>query len=237
MRFASPLVPARFVAREKRFLVHAVLDGGERVVAHTNNTGSMRGLLAANARVWLSRADDPRRKLAWTLELVTAPTAGQPLVGVNTTLANRLVREALDGGLLALPGAGAEIRAEVAYPTGSSRADFLLTDGAGRRTWVEVKNVSLVEQGLALFPDAPTARGRKHLRELARVVADGDLAAMVFCVQRGDADEVRPAAHIDPDYATGLRRARDAGVGLYALQAAVATTGIRPRRCLPVVLP
>lgn len=238
MQFASPLVPGRFLKREKRFLVHVDLDDGDRVIAHTNNTGSMRGCLAPGTPVWLSPAADPRRKLAWTLEIVAAPVPGAPLVGVNTILANRLVREAVTGGLVpGLAGAGA-IKAEARYDSGTSRADFLLTGGdLQQRLWVEVKNVSLVEDGRALFPDAPTERGRKHLRELMAVVAGGDRAALVFCIQRGDAADVRPADAIDPDYGRLLREARNAGVELHGLYNRVTTAGIEPQGPIPVVLP
>jgi sugar fermentation stimulation protein A len=236
LEFTAPLVAGRFLQREKRFLIHVALDGGERVVAHTNNTGSMRGCLAPDVPVWLSRADNPRRKLAWTLEIVRAPAPGAPLVGVNTQLANRLVHEALAAGLIPSLAGAAEIRSEVAYDDGGSRADFLVTGTGGARTWVEVKNVSLVEQGHALFPDAPTERGRKHLRALMRAVGTGDRAALVFCIQRGDARDVGPADAIDPAYGRLLRRAAAAGIDVYGLRNGVDLAAIAPEKLVPVVL-
>ncbi|MFH2052517.1 MAG: DNA/RNA nuclease SfsA [bacterium] len=228
MEFPQPLVRARFVRREKRFLIHAILDTGEPVVAHTNNTGRMTGSLFADGPVWLSPAAGPARKLAWTLEI--AETLEGVLVGVNTQLANRLVAEALASGLLDLAGPGPCVRAEVPYPGGSSRADFLV-NGA---LWVEVKNVSLVVGGRALFPDAPTARGRKHLQDLRERVDAGERAALVLCSQRADACTVGPADHIDPAYGALLREVHAAGVEVYGLGADVAPGGIRPARVLPV---
>jgi sugar fermentation stimulation protein A len=241
LQFRAPLVHGRFREREKRFLVHVRLDDGRDVVAHTNNTGSMRGCLAPDAGVWLSPARDPRRKLAWTLELVetvadpAAGVAGRVLVGVNTLAANRLVAEALAAGLA--PGlelAGSDLRPEVRYGDGS-RADFLLTATDGARTWIEVKNVSLVEHGHARFPDSPTARGRKHLEELATRVRAGDRAALVFCVQRGDAGTVGPADDIDPAYGALLREVVDRGVRVVGVAMAVTTVEIRPAAGLPVI--
>ena len=170
LEFPHPLQRAVFVRREKRFLVHAVLPGEGPVIAHTNNTGSMRGCLAPDAPLWLSPATNPARKLRWTLELAetvdgTFPgVEGGVLVGVNTALANRLAEEALTAGIVPELTGFAELRREVTYGSRGSRVDFLLTAADGARTWVEVKNVSLVENGHARFPDSPTERGRKSLK-------------------------------------------------------------------------
>jgi sugar fermentation stimulation protein A len=231
LQFPEPLVRGRFLAREKRFLVHVRLDGGLTVTAHTNNTGSMRGCLFPDAAVWLSPARNPARKLKWTLELVETP-AGVP-VGVNTALANTLVREALTARMI--PGLGdfTAIRPEVRYASGSGRADFLLT-GPDGPCWVEVKNVSWVEAGRARFPDAPTARGRRHLVELAERVRAGEGAALVFCVQREDATRVEPADDVDPEYGRLLRAARKAGVRVAGLAAVATPRAITPRALLEV---
>ena len=234
MQFPRPLVRGRFLGREKRFLVHVRLDDGRTVVAHTNNTGRMTGTLAAGAPVWLSPADDPRRKLAWTLELVETTTAtGEGiapgvLVGVNTALANVLAAEAVAAGLVpGLEDAG-ESRREVRYGSQGSRIDLLYEPPGAPRVWVEVKNVSLVCDGHARFPDAPTVRGRKHLEELMQVAAAGDRAVLVFCVQRGDARTVGPADDIDPEYGRLLRRAASAGVAVRGVAMGVGTAGIVP---------
>jgi sugar fermentation stimulation protein A len=239
MEFPRPLVAARFLRREKRFLVHVRLEDGSITVAHTNNTGRMSGCLAPGARVWLSPADDPRRKLKWTLEIVETVTdeasgrSGGVLVGVNTILANRLAAEALSGGIIPGLARYTQVRAEVPYGSRGSRADFLLTGGPDRPCWVEVKNVTLVRGDRALFPDAPSERGRKHLLELAEMVTRGDRAALVFCVQRYDARVVGPADDIDPRYGEILRQVAAAGVEVHGLRCQVDTQAIRVVDSLP----
>ncbi len=242
MRFTTPLVRGTFLSREKRFTIHARLDDGRRVAAHTNNTGRMRGCLAPGCPVWLSPAANPLRKLKWTLELVETTSDTGPgiapgvLVGVNTALANALAAEAITAGLIPGLNGDADLRREVPYGQQGSRADILLTGPDGRRTWVEVKNVSLVEDGHARFPDAPTARGRKHLEELEAMVVAGDRAALLFCVQRGDAGSAGPADDIDPAYGSLLRRVAAAGVEVHAVGMEMTPEGIDPARLLPVDL-
>ncbi len=230
MIFDPPLVHARFTRREKRFLVHVVMDDGAPAIAHTNNTGRMTGCLVPGGSVWLSPAANPRRKLAWTLELAETDTG--VLAGVNTMRANHLAAEAIAAGLLPGIRPDARIKAEVAYPDGSGRADFLVDD----KIWVEVKNVTLVRDGRAIFPDAPTARGRKHLRALRDRVAAGDRALLVFCVQRPDARSAGPADAIDPDYGRLLREVLSAGVEIAALSVRTDPRGLYPEGQLPVVL-
>lgn len=229
--FPSLLVGARFIRREKRFFIHAELEDGSPVVAHTNNTGRMRGCLAEGARVWLSPAANPERKLKWTLEIVEAAAVDaqgrdiQVMVGVNTALANKLVAEAITSGLIPSLAGFDTLRTEVKYGSRNSRIDILLETGA-RKVWVEVKNVSLVEGGHARFPDAPSDRGRKHLLELQEMVGSGDRAALVFCIQRNDAVTVGPADDIDPDYGRLLREAASAGVEVIGLSATTSPQGI-----------
>ncbi len=236
MEFPRPLVRARFVRREKRFTIHALGEDGTPLLAHTNNTGRMSGCLAPGATIWLSPAANPARKLPFTLELVETLPAGT-LVGVNTGLANKLVAEAWAGGLLAGLGEYSEIRAEVPYGQQGSRADFLLTghhQEPGRRCWLEVKNVTLAQDGHAAFPDAPTARGRKHLQELREQVEQGDEAVLIFCIQRQDAWTVGPAWSIDPEYGHLLREVMDAGVRVLGAGCVVSPTGIAIREAVPV---
>lgn len=211
-------------------------------MAHTNNTGSMRGCLAPGAPVWLSPARNPARKLRWSLELIETVAgafegvAGGVLVGVNTALANDLAEEALTAGVVPELAGFADMRREVKYGSRNSRVDFLLTGPGGAPTWVEVKNVSLVENGHARFPDSPTERGRKHLAELTDLARDGQGAALVFCVQRGDARSVGPADDIDPEYGRMLRKAAAAGVIVTAVAMDVRVEGIAPWGTLPVRL-
>ena len=244
MRFPQPLVPGELIRREKRFLAHVRLEDGREVVAHTNNTGAMRGCSTPGSRVWLSPAANPKRKLKWTWELVEiadSPASVDPvLAGVNTILPNKLVHEAIEreviGGLQGYDG----IRTEVKYGAEGSRIDLLLErDGtAGQeRCWVEVKNVTLVgADGVGAFPDAVTVRGRKHLRELGEMVQAGDRAVLFWTVQRGDITCVRPADEVDPEYGAELRRVSALGVEVMAWRAAVGVDGIDLVDELPVVL-
>ncbi|MFH1843090.1 MAG: DNA/RNA nuclease SfsA [bacterium] len=203
MKFPDPLQSGRLLKREKRFLVHVRLDDGSETIAHTNNTGSIRGCSLPGNRVWLSPADNPQRKLAWTLELIAVDDDESTLVGVNTLLANKLAREGIETGVIVELAGYDRLRTEVRPPASNSRLDLLLESGpesAAARTWVEVKNVTYREGDVALFPDAVTTRGRKHLLELARLVAGGDRAVLLFVVQREDVQQIGPADRIDPEY-------------------------------------
>jgi sugar fermentation stimulation protein A len=212
-----PLVSGRLIKRYKRFLADVELDDGRLVTAHSANTGSMRGCAEAGSRVWLSAADNPKRKLAWTWELVEA--APGVVVGIHTGRSNALVEEALLAGRIPDLAGASCIRREVRYGH-NSRIDLLLEFDDAPPVYVEVKNVTLVESGVARFPDAVTTRGAKHLQEMSAMVAQGARAAMVYCVQRADAHALQSADDIDPDYGHQLRTARAAGVEAYALSAA-----------------
>ncbi|MBK1691428.1 DNA/RNA nuclease SfsA [Ectothiorhodospira mobilis] len=233
MDFPEPLLPGTLERRYKRFLADVHLDDGRRVTAHCPNTGSMMGCCTPGARVWLSHHDDPRRKLAYTWELVEADGT---LVGIHTGRSNALVAEALAGGRLPTLAGAHRVRREVAYGRERSRIDLLLTLGE-QDCYVEVKNVTAAVQGdTALFPDAVSTRGTRHLRELMAMVEAGHRAALVFCVQRADVGRVRPADEIDPEYGRWLRRAAAAGVEVLALGARVSPRAIQLERTLPVDL-
>jgi sugar fermentation stimulation protein A len=236
MRFPDPLVGARLSKRYKRFLADVTLDDGTALTAHCPNTGSMLGCQLPGSRVWLSRSDNPKRKYAYTWELVELD--GGVLVGINTGRSNALVREAIESGVIGELGGYDEIRAEVRYGNENSRADFLLSGGDGD-CYVEVKNVTAaVEDGVALFPDAVSTRGTKHLRELMGVVREaGKRAVLCFCVQRTDVDEVRPADDIDPDYGRTLREALGAGVEVIAYRAEMRPEAVVLAERIPVVCP
>ncbi len=239
MRFPAPLLAARLVKRYKRFLVDVRLDGGAALTAHCPNTGSLLGCHTPGSRVWLSRSDNPKRKYAYTWELVEIDDS--VLVGVNTGRSNALVREAIESGLIGELAGYDEIRPEVRYGDENSRADFLLSGGDGA-CYVEVKNVTaVVERGIAMFPDAVSTRGTKHLRELMRTLGGAghrrQRALLCFCVQRCDVREVRPADHIDPDYGRTLREALDAGVEVVAYRATVTPEAVTLAERIPVVCP
>ncbi|MDD5295340.1 MAG: DNA/RNA nuclease SfsA [Rhodocyclaceae bacterium] len=238
MEFSSPLTEGRLLRRYKRFLADVELGDGSVVTAHCANTGSMLGCAEPGSRVWLSLSQNPKRKLAWTWELVEV--AGFP-VGIHTGRSNALAREAIEAGLVPELAGYPRIRAEVPYGGADgkrSRIDLLLEADHRPPCWVEVKNVTAaVADGIALFPDAVTLRGQKHLVEMMDRVAAGERAALFFCVQRDDVREVRPADGIDPEYGRLLRGALAAGVECCALAAAPTPQGIRLCRRLPVVCP
>lgn len=236
MRFPAPLVPARLLRRYKRFLSDIVLADGTQAVAHCANPGSMLGLATPGARIWLAANRNPKAKLPWRWELVEC--AGTP-VGVNTGHANAIVAEALAAGAIPALSGYATLRREI--PCGSSRIDFLLEDLGRPPCFVEVKSVTLRRDlpgraGAAEFPDAVTARGTRHLAELAARAAGGARAVMLYLVQRGDCDHFRLAGDIDPGYATALATASAAGVEAICYACRVTPQAIEVDRPLPVVL-
>lgn len=237
MRFQTGLVCGRLVRRYQRFLADVELDDGTRVTAHCPNTGSMLGCQTPGSRVWLSPADDPARRTRFTWELVE--TKSGTLVGIHTGRSNGLVREALEAGRIPALAGFTEIRPEVRLNQTRSRIDFRLSYSEEPPCYLEVKNVTAaVDQGVALFPDAVSVRGTRHLEELAGLVRRGGArAALVFCVQRTDVTEVRPADSIDPAYGKALRAAIRGGVNVYALGAEVSPLEIALHRPLPVVCP
>jgi len=224
MKFSAPLVSGRLVKRYKRFLADVILDeDGAAITAHCANPGSMLGLKEPGSRVWLSLSDNPNRKLKFSWEVIEADGA---LVGINTAHPNKLVEEALEAGRIPALSGYQSFRREVKYGK-NSRIDILLEGEGGAKTYVEVKNVHLMRQaGLAEFPDSVTARGAKHLVELADMVAEGHRAAMVFLVQRPDCATLSLAADIDPAYAAAFDSARKAGVEAYAIGCDVRLDGI-----------
>ncbi|WP_366658257.1 DNA/RNA nuclease SfsA [Fodinicurvata sp. EGI_FJ10296] len=243
MNFPAPLIPGRLQRRYKRFLADVTLDDGRDLTVHCPNPGAMLGLAAPGLPVWISESAVATRKYPHTLELVDLPSG---LVGVNTGLPNRLAAEAIAAGTLSELSGYATVRHEVKYGT-NSRVDLVLSgaaDAPAREVpdcYVEVKNVHLRrEDGLhptaAEFPDCVTARGTRHLRELAAVVAGGGRAVMCFIVQRMDCDHFRPAADIDPVYAATLSRVAEQGVEIVCYACRIAVGGITVDRRLPVVI-
>lgn len=223
------LIEGRLIKRYKRFLADAELSDGSIVTAHCPNSGSMKGCAIPGSRVWLSRSENPGRKLPYTWELVEV---GGCMIGLNTGLPNRLAREAIENGTVGELQGYPTIRPEVPYGE-HSRIDLLL-EGPSRRCYVEVKNVTLVEDDRALFPDAVTERGQKHIRELMRVVREGDRGVIFFTVQRRDGVCVSPADLIDPEYGRLLRSALMNGVEALAYRAEVTQQEIRLTERLPV---
>lgn len=236
MRFTAPLLPATLLRRYKRFLADVLLPDGSVAVAHVANPGAMTGIAAAGARVWLSRSDDPKRKLPYAWELVEADLGSGPeLVGVNTALPNRLVAEALAAAGIPECAGYPLVRREFRYGRGS-RVDFYLECPQRGRCYVEVKNVHLMRRpGLAEFPDSVTLRGARHMAELAAMAAEGARALVLFLIQIGSATRFAPARDIDPGYAAALDRARAAGVEAVAYACDVSLAGIALARPVPIV--
>lgn len=231
MEFNQKLQRGTLIRRYKRFLADVELDKGKQLTVHCPNSGSMLGCSEPGSPVMISRSDNPNRKYPHTLEMVKSDHVW---VGVNTSLTNKLVREALEHGIVKEFGILDSIIQEV-KTSANTRLDFQL-QSAGRQIYMEVKNCSLAVERAAMFPDAITARGTKHLYELATLKQQGNLAAVFFCIQRGDADYFRPACHIDPLYAKRLEDVAAAGVIILAYQAEVTPNGITITRKLPVML-
>lgn len=228
----GPLTEGVLVRRYKRFLADVLLPDGRTITAHTANTGSMRGCSEPGRPVWLSwHGDRPGRKYPYSLEMIRMPGG---LVGINTGIPNRLVRAAALAGVIPEFGRVARAKSEVAF--GASRLDLRLTGEDGATTLVEIKNCSLAEDRTALFPDAVTERGRKHLGELAALAESGVRAVLFLLVQRADADRFRPADHIDPLWGKALRAAAGKGVEAIAYRADLDLAGIRMGSRLPVEL-
>jgi sugar fermentation stimulation protein A len=236
MRFPAPLIPARLVKRYKRFLADVVLDTGEALTAHVANPGAMTGLAAPGARVWLSKSADPKRKLPYSWELVEVDFGtGMELVGVNTAHPNPLVAAALAQGAIAEVAGYASVRREVKYGQ-KSRVDFLLEAPDRPPCYLEVKNVHLMRQpGLAEFPDAVTARGARHLDELADMVAAGGRAVMLYLIQICSAQRFALARDVDPTYGAAFDRARAGGVEAIAYRCTVANEGLEITAPVPIL--
>ncbi len=223
MQFPQPLVRGVLVQRYKRFLADIVLDTGEAITAHCPNPGAMLGLSTPGLPVWVSRSDNPNRKLPHTLELVEADGG---LAGVNTMLPNRLVAEALANGVIAELAGYPTVRPEVKYGA-ASRVDFLLTAPDRPACWLEVKNVHLRRTpGLAEFPDCVAARSTRHLEELEAMVAAGDRAVALFVVQRTDCDRFAACRALDPAFAAGLDHAAEAGVEVLVYACEISSDGV-----------
>ena len=233
MRFPTPLVPARLARRYKRFLADVELEGtGELVVAHCPNPGAMLGLAEPGMRVWLQPNDDPRKKLKFGWRLVEL--ADGHLAGIDTGVPNRVVGEALSAGAIPELAAWDNVRPEVPYAE-KSRIDFLLSSAGRPDVYVEVKNVHLRRSGdLAEFPDCVTARGARHLDDLAAMVGEGHRAVMLYLVQRTDCGRFDLARDLDPVYGAAFDRARKAGVEAICYGTEITLAGVEIAAQIPL---
>jgi len=231
-QYPDPLIQGTLLKRYKRFLTDVELEGGEIVVAHCVNTGSMTGCKEPGSTVYLSPANNPKRKLRFTWEIVETKNT---YIGINTALANRIVENAITNQKIEELRDYPEMRREVKYGE-NSRIDLLLSREDEPPCFVEVKNVTLGDEGIARFPDAVTERGRKHLHEMAREVEKGARAVMFYLVQRDDCHTFKPADEIDPQYGEALRKAMNMGVEAVAYTAKVRPAGIEVIQSIPVVV-
>ena len=237
MKFHDPLIRGRLIKRYKRFLADVELEdgpnAGEVVTAHCANPGSMLSVNEPGSEVWLSPARNTERKLKFTWEMIRV---GRSLVGINTQLPNAIVAEAVEAGEIPELGGYPSLRREVKYGV-NSRIDLLL-EKDDDKCFVEVKNVTmkrdLSKDAPAEFPDAVTARGAKHLVELATMAGLGHRAVMFYLVQRQDAKSFAIAADIDPIYAKGLQAARKAGVEVLCYGCKLSKSEIRIESPLPL---
>lgn len=225
------LLRGRLIKRYKRFLADVELDSGDTVTAHCPNSGSMKACSEPGRAVYISRADNPKRKLKFTWEIIDMGTS---LVGVNTQVPNRLVAHGISKGQVPELCGYDDLKREVTTSPGS-RLDIGLYHKEGAPDClVEVKNCTLVDNGLAMFPDAVTTRGLKHLNELIRLNKEGRRAVIFYLIQRSDAKQFEPAAQIDPDYAKGLKAAVAAGVEALAYDVIIDMEQICLNRRLPI---
>tara|TARA_B100001248_G_scaffold260739_1_gene249828 strand:- start:2339 stop:3040 length:702 start_codon:yes stop_codon:yes gene_type:complete len=195
MIFNKKLISGEFVKRYKRFFVDVKINN-KIITAHCPNTGSMMGLLSANNKVWLSKSENPERKLKYTLQIIENKKS---MVGVNTHLTNKIVLEALEENSIKELKNLDNIKSEVKFGK-NTRFDFLISKN-NKKIFVEVKNVTLSrKKGVAEFPDAVTARGLKHISELINASKRGFETYLLFLIQRNDCNQFKIAQDIDPDY-------------------------------------
>ncbi|MFO7911297.1 MAG: DNA/RNA nuclease SfsA [Desulfotignum sp.] len=227
-----PLLTGLLIKRYKRFLADVRLDTGKVVTAHCPNSGSMLGCAVPGSRVWISRSDNPRRKLKYTWELIRTK---QSMIGINTLVPNKLVKSAIENNLISELCGYEKVRSEVKTSKGT-RLDLVLEDVAGRRCYVEIKNCTLVENGTAMFPDAVTKRGQKHLDELVDLAGAGHRGVIFYLIQRTDAVRFAPAAMIDKVYAQKLLHAHNKGVEIITRDVAITLEHIHINQRIPVLL-
>jgi len=231
-----PLTCGRILRRYKRFLADVVLDDGTEVVAHCPNTGTMATCWAPGAPVELTRSDNPKRTLAWTLERVDM---GRGWVGVHTGRVNGIIAEGIAAGAIPALAGYDELRREAtvgghAHPR--ARLDLLLSGGQSPTAWVEVKNATLLQGDAVRFPDAVTTRGLKHLEVLRRLVAEGQRGIILYAVNRPEGRCFGLAVDIDPDYARCLREVAAVGVEVIAVRLRHGPQSVEVGEAVPIML-
>ncbi len=228
MIFSEKLVSGKLIKRYKRFLTDVELDDGSVVVSHCTNSGSMKTCIEEGAPVYLSPANDPKRKTKFTWEMIFMNGAW---IGINTMIPNKIAFDAIRNGEIEKLKGYTSVRREVKF--GDSRFD-IYAENEFEKCFVEVKNVTMKVGNYALFPDAVTTRGRKHLETLIEVKKSGIRAVMLYVIQRMDVEVFGPAEDIDPEYAKSLRKAIRHGVEIIAVQAKVSPENIELIGEMPV---
>ena len=213
MKYLKPLQQGVLIKRYKRFLADIVLSDGELITIYCPNTGAMRSCSASGAKIWFSDSQSTSRKYRYTWELYQGVDSS--FVGVNTHAANKLVEEAILNHTIVEFDDHLGLYCEVTLPESRSRIDFMLESDLGK-IYIEVKSVTYLEGGMGYFPDAVTKRGQKHLEELIRLRQQGHRAILFFCVMHTGICIVKPAFHIDPQYALLCQEAQKAGVEFIA---------------------
>lgn len=230
MNYQEKLIHGRLIKRYKRFLADVELDNGEKVTAHCTNSGSMKTALEEGAEVYLSPVRDPKRKTKYTWEMIKI---NGDWVGINTNIPNRLAYEAISKGNIKGLQGYEKVQAEVKY--GDSRID-IFAENKTEKCFVEVKNVTMKDSEYAVFPDAVTKRGTKHLKSLMQIKEEGMRAVMLYVIQRMDVEKFAPAWNIDETYAKTLVEATQQGVEVIPLQVKVTPEGVFEHKILEAVL-
>ncbi len=220
------------IQRYKRFLADIKLETGKTVTAHCPNSGSMKGCAIPGSPVWLSESLNPKRKYKYTWELIKTP---ETMIGINTMVPNKLVKQSIENDLINELSGYDQVRAEV-KTSSHTRLDLLLEKQGKEKCYVEIKNCTLVEDGIAMFPDAVTTRGQKHLDELEHLVSQGHRGVIFFLIQRMDAKLFKPADMIDKIYAQKLKKVVKNGVEIVVRDTSINTQLIRIRNAVPVDL-
>ncbi|WP_078597453.1 DNA/RNA nuclease SfsA [Evansella clarkii] len=231
--FPENLIRAKFIERPNRFIVKChIEESNELAEAHLPDPGRLLELLVPDTVIYLSKSDDPKRKTKYSAVIIERED-GAGFVSVNTIMPNKLAELAVKNRVLDSLKDWNYIRSE--FTKGKSRWDMLLSSNDGRQMAVEVKGVSLAEEGKGLFPDAVTKRGAKHVRELAEITLEDNWeSALIFVTQRSDIASVSPAEHIDPEFAAALSEADKAGVHLLGLRSEVTLRGMEIVEEIPV---
>ena len=230
MKFPTLLVSGKLIRRYKRFLADIELEDGSVVIAHCTNSGSMKSCIEEGAPVYLSPANDPKRKTKYSWEMIFINNGW---VGVNTIIPNKLAFDAIVNNEIEKLAGYSTVQREVKF--GDSRFD-IYCEKENERCFMEVKNVTMKVGDAVLFPDAVTVRGKKHLETLINVKKQGIRAVMLYIIQRMDVNTFGPASEIDPEYTKSLTKAIENGVEVIAIQAIVSPEKIELGRELPILL-